>query len=100
MKYPNNPNEIAEEMASPGIPDDAAKSDEVLLRRAIISEYDATSLYEQMAKATSNEKLRKVFISIANEEKVHIGEFEALLNELDPEHKKSLEDGGKEVKDI
>lgn len=100
MKYPKTPNEIAEEMAGSGISDQSAKSDEVLLRRAIISELDATNLYEQMARETSNEKLKKVFLDVAKEEKVHVGEFEALLKDVDSEHEKSLKDGEKEVGDI
>jgi hypothetical protein len=70
------------------------------LREAIIAEYDATNLYEQMAEKTKDEKLKALLLDIANEEKVHIGEFEAKLAEIDEEHESAVEEGEEEAKDI
>ncbi|RLE80970.1 MAG: rubrerythrin [Thermoprotei archaeon] len=74
--------------------------DKEVLRLGIIAELDAISLYEQLAATTSNEKIRKVLLDIAKEEKTHVGEFLALLLELDKEQAKELEEGRKEVKEI
>ena len=100
MNYPTNPKLIAEEMAAPGVPDEAAYSDEVLIRRAIQAEYDAVNLYEQIAKATSNSEVEKMVLSIADEEKVHIGELEQLLGGIDKTHNSKVEDGHKEAGDM
>ena len=67
--------------------------DKESLRRSIIGEYDAINLYEQLADMTENEKLRDILLDIAREEKVHVGEFEDLLNKIDPEHLESINEG-------
>ena len=68
-----------------------------ILRTAIIAEHDAINLYEQMANEADNEDVKAVLLSVAQEEKVHIGEFEYLLELLDPEHEQSEEEGEEEV---
>ena len=73
-------------------------SDASILRLAIQAEYDAVNLYEQMAATTDNTKLKETFLEVANEEKVHIGEFETLLSEIDDDHKKEKMKGKEEVK--
>lgn len=70
-----------------------------ILRTAIIAEYDAANLYEQMAIQAADESVVKVLRDIANEEKVHIGEFEFLLEHVDPEHEKFENDGSSEAMD-
>ena len=70
------------------------------LRDAIIAEHDAIKLYEQMADRTKDEKLKKLLLSIAEEEKVHVGELEARLNEMDSENESSTEDGKQESTDL
>ena len=91
---------IAEQMAALGIEDDAKSSDLIMLRQAITAEYDAVSLYEQMAASAESDKLRELMLSVAKEEKVHIGEFESMLDELDKEHKAAVEDGKQEAADL
>ena len=71
-----------------------------ILRTGIISELDAISLYEQMALVATNEDVKKVLLDIANEEKIHVGEFEKLLSELDKEQEESSKDGEKEVEEM
>lgn len=73
--------------------------DAQILRVGIISELDAISLYEQLAAISQDENLKKILLDIAKEEKVHVGEFQALLMKLDPKYKSDLEDGAKEVDD-
>ena len=68
-----------------------------ILRAAIIAEYEAINLYEHMAEICSNQKVKEVLLDVANEEKIHIGEFKYLLEILDPNLKKFLEKGKKEV---
>lgn len=71
-----------------------------ILRVGISAELDAVNLYEQLAAATDDEDVKKVFLEIAKEEKTHIGEFQALLLELDKEQERELKSGEKEVKEI
>lgn len=74
--------------------------DKEILRAGIIAELDAINLYEQMAALTKNQKIKKILLDIAREEKTHVGEFQALLLLEDKEQEKELEEGKKEVKEI
>jgi rubrerythrin len=74
--------------------------DQEVLRLGIIAELDAINLYEQLAAATKNKDLKKVFLAVAKEEKEHVGEFETLLLRLDKEQVKELEEGKKEVEEM
>jgi len=71
--------------------------DKEILRASIISELDATNLYEQMANVANDDRVIKVLLSVAKEEKTHIGEFQEILKELDTEYKDELEKGKNEV---
>ncbi|MBM7558446.1 rubrerythrin [Marinitoga litoralis] len=53
----------------------------------------------QLAESIDNELAKEVLIDIANEERVHAGEFLRLLKELDPEEEKFYEEGAKEVEE-
>lgn len=68
-----------------------------ILRAAIIAEFDAISLYEQMAGLTDNEEVKRVLMDVAHEEKTHVGEFQTLLLRADEEQKQELAAGEKEV---
>ncbi len=74
--------------------------DKQITRLGMMAELDAVSLYEQLAAMTENEKVKKALLDIAREEKTHIGEFEALLLELDQEQVKELEEGKREISEI
>jgi rubrerythrin len=74
--------------------------DRQILRAGIIAELDAINLYEQMAALTKSTDIKKVLLDIAKEEKEHVGEFLALLLELDKQQVKELEDGKKEVEEL
>lgn len=76
------------------------KLDMELLRVGMIAELDAVNLYEQLAAATDNESLKKVFLDIAKEEKTHFGEFQALLLKLDKEQVEELEKGKEEIEEL
>lgn len=76
------------------------KLDMELLRVGMIAELDAVSLYEQLAAATDNENLKRIFLDIAKEEKTHFGEFQALLLKMDREQVEELEKGKEEVEEL
>jgi len=71
-----------------------------ILRAGIIAELDAISLYEQLAAMAEDELVRAVLLDIAREEKTHVGEFLALLLELDEEQARELERGREEVREL
>jgi len=71
--------------------------DKEILRLGMIAELDAINLYEQLATKSKNKKIQSILLDIAKEEKTHVGEFQALLLELDKEQVEELEKGKKEV---
>jgi len=73
------------------------KRDMQILRLGMIAELDASNLYEKLAELSSNDMVKKTLLDVSQEEKVHAGEFESLLNEVDPEHEKSIDQGKEEV---
>ncbi len=74
--------------------------DKEILRLGMIAELDAVNLYEQLSAKTKSKKIKAALLDIAKEEKTHVGEFQALLLELDKEQVKELEEGKKEVKEL
>ena len=73
--------------------------DKQMIREAINEENNAINLYEIMANKTRNGKVREVMLHVAREEKVHIGEFEELLEMIDPQYKPASEEGEEELED-
>lgn len=71
-----------------------------ILRLAMIAELDASNLYEKLATLANDERVTTVMLDISREEKVHVGEFESLLEEIDTEYEKAEEEGEKEVEDL
>ncbi len=67
------------------------------IRLMIAAEYEAIQLYQQLAESTDNQLAQKVLQDIADEEKVHAGEFLRLLKELDPDEMRFYEEGAREV---
>ncbi len=55
------------------------------VRFMVAAEYEAVQLYMQLAESTDNNLAREVLIDIADEERVHAGEFLRLLKELAPD---------------
>jgi rubrerythrin len=77
-------------------------SDEELIRaiRFMISaEYEAIQLYMQLAESTDNKLAIEVLKDIADEERVHAGEFLRLLKELAPDEEKFYQEGAEEVEE-
>jgi len=67
------------------------------IRFMVASEYEATQLYMQLAESTDNKLAIAVLKDIADEERVHAGEFLRLLYELSPDEEKFYAEGAKEV---
>ncbi len=83
-----------------GLANDRKLTDEELVRAIrfmIAAEYEATQLYTQLAESTDNQLAAQVLKEIANEELVHVGEFQRLLYELAPDEEKFYAKGAKEV---
>lgn len=70
------------------------------IRQMIASEYEAIQLYVQLAESTDDKLAAKVLRDIADEEKVHAGEFLELLSRIDPEEKEHYQEGAKEVQEL
>jgi rubrerythrin len=69
------------------------------IRFMISAEYEAVQLYMQLAESIDDQLAKEVLIDIANEERIHAGEFLRLLKELEPEEEKFYEAGAKEVEE-
>lgn len=67
------------------------------IRFMIAAEYEAIQLYMQLAESTDNQLAIEVLRDIADEERVHAGEFLRLLRELDPDEEKFYAEGAQEV---
>jgi len=70
------------------------------LRLNIAAEEEATHLYEAHADATDNELAKKVLQDIADEERVHVGEFQRLLDILLEDERALLDEGAQEVDEM
>jgi rubrerythrin len=70
------------------------------IRFMISAEYEAIQLYMQLAESTDNKLAKEVLIDIADEERVHAGEFLKLLYQLSPDEEKFYKEGIEEVEEI
>lgn len=70
------------------------------IRFSIAAEYEAVQLYMQIAEATDDRLAAAVLKDVADEERVHAGEFLRLLKALAPEEEKFYTEGTKEVEEI
>jgi rubrerythrin len=69
------------------------------IRMALAAEEEATHQYQAIADATDDPLAKDVLEDIANEERVHKGEFQRLLNILLPDEANYLAQGAAEVND-
>ena len=70
------------------------------IRFMIAAEYEAIQLYMQLAESTNHEVAKEVLEDIADEERVHAGEFLKLLYELAPDEEKRYKKGFEEVEEM
>jgi rubrerythrin len=92
------------EFASPfaGLAADRKLTHEELVRAIrymVTAEYEAVQLYVQLAESTDDKLAKAVLYDIANEEKVHAGEFLRLLKELAPDEEGFYQEGAEEVEE-
>ncbi len=69
------------------------------IRFMVAAEYEAIQLYMQLAESTDNKLAQEVLKDIADEERVHAGEFLRLLRELAPDEEKFYAEGYREVEE-
>ena len=67
------------------------------VRFMVAAEYEAVQLYMQLAESTDNTLAQNVLKDIADEERVHAGEFLRLLKELAPDEEAFYQQGAREV---
>jgi rubrerythrin len=88
--------------AFPGLANDRKLTGEELIRAIrlmISSEYEAIQMYMQLAESTDNKLAIRVLKDIADEERVHAGEFLRLLKELSSDEEKFYAEGAEEVEE-
>jgi len=85
-----------------GLSSEEIITDEELIRAIrfmVAAEYEAVQLYMQLAESTDNKLAIAVLKDIADEERVHAGEFLRLLKELAPDEEKFYAEGAEEVEE-
>ena len=70
------------------------------IRFMVAAEYEAIQLYMQLADSTDHKLVKEVLKDIADEERVHAGEFLRLLKEIEPEESKFYQEGYEEVEEM
>jgi rubrerythrin len=69
------------------------------IRFMIAAEYEAVQMYMQLAESTDDKLAIEVLKDIADEEKVHAGEFLRLLKHLAPDEEEFYKEGAGEVEE-
>jgi rubrerythrin len=70
------------------------------IRFMVAAEYEAVQLYMQLAESTDDKLAIEVLKDIADEERVHAGEFLRLLRQLEPDEEKFYAEGAEEVEEF
>jgi rubrerythrin len=70
------------------------------IRFMVAAEYEAVQLYMQLAESIDDELAIEVLKDIADEERVHAGEFLRLLRHLAPDEEKFYAEGAEEVEEF
>ena len=70
------------------------------IQQSIADEYEASSRYLQIAAASQDEDVKKLFADVAREEIIHAGEFRSICKKLFPEDAKLEEEGDAEAKKL
>ena len=69
------------------------------VRFMVAAEFEAIQMYMQLAESTDNRLAAEVLRDIADEERVHAGEFLRVLRELAPDEEEFYAEGAKEVEE-
>jgi rubrerythrin len=70
------------------------------IRLALAAEEEAIHLYEALADAADDPVAAEVLQDVADEERVHAGEFQEVLRRLLPDENQRLEEGAQEVREM
>jgi rubrerythrin len=70
------------------------------IRFMVAAEYEAVQLYMQLAESIDDQLAINVLKDIADEERVHAGEFLRLLRYLEPDEEKFYAEGAEEVEEF
>lgn len=70
------------------------------VRFVVASEYEATQLYTQLVESIDHPFAQAVLKDVADEERIHAGQFLKLLYHLAPDEEKLYEKGAKEDEEI
>ncbi len=70
------------------------------IRLSMADEFEAIQVYTQLAESVDDPVAIAVLLDIANEEKVHAGEFLHLLKMLSPDEAGFYEQGAAEVEEL
>ena len=84
------------------LPDRKLTKEELIraIRMDLAAEEEAIHLYTAQAEATDDPLAKKVLMDIANEEKIHAGEFLKLLQLLTGDEDEYLKKGEEEVNEM
>jgi rubrerythrin len=84
------------------VPDRKLTNDELIraIRLDLAAEHEAVHLYLAHAEASDNPLAKKVLVDIANEERVHAGEFARLISILAGDEDALLAQGAQEVNEM
>ena len=84
------------------VPDHKLTHEELIraIRLNVAAEHEAVHLYMAHAEATDHPLAKKVLIDIADEERVHVGEFERLLEILTGDEQRWVAKGREEVDEM
>jgi rubrerythrin len=84
------------------VPDRKLTDDELIraIRLDLAAEHEAVHLYMAHAEASDNPLAKKVLMDIANEERVHAGEFARLISILAGDEDALLAQGAQEVNEM
>ena len=69
------------------------------IRFMVAAEYEAVQMYMQLAESIDHKLAKDVLVDIADEERVHAGEFLRVLHELAPDEQKFYAEGASEVEE-
>ncbi len=70
------------------------------IRFMVAAENEAVQLYTQLAESTDDKLGREVLTDIADEERVHAGEFLRLLKQLAPDEQKLYDEGVDDAREL
>jgi len=82
-------------------PGDPLTKQEIIsaLRLSLCAEEEATHLYDTIAEYVNDEKIKKIMKNVADEEQVHIGEFQKLLDIYEEDEMERIEEGKEEAQE-